>query len=88
MKKIILTVLLCFTFSANAVFVDLNGAANAATKISDEQDVLESYKQGLQREKDKAEVNVKIAELELEVAKLKRETMLNKAKIELMEKNK
>lgn len=84
MKRLIIAGLLCFTFSANAASVD----HGAATKIADEQDILESYKQGLERVKDKAEVNIKIAELELEMAKIKRETMLNKAKIELLEKNK
>lgn len=84
MKKLIIAGLLCFTFGVNATSVDLS----AATKVADEQDILESYKQGLERVKEKAEVNIKIAELELEMAKIKRETMLNKAKIELLEKNK
>lgn len=85
MKKIIIAVLLSFAFQANAAFVDLNGAANAA-KNAGEMDMLESYKRGLEREKDKAEINVKIAELKLEVEKIKLQLLLNESAIKEMEK--
>lgn len=71
MKKIIVAALLTFAFQANA---------------SGETDMLEAYKKGLEREKEKAEVNVKIAELALEVEKIKLQLLLNKQATEEMEK--
>lgn len=88
MKKIILTALLLVSLPTYATQFYTEEDLAKRIEVADKQDILESYKQGLERVKDKAEVNIKIAELELEMAKLKRETMLNKAKIELMEKNK
>lgn len=71
MKKIIVAALLAFTFQASA---------------AGETDMLESYKNGLERAKEKAEINVKIAELKLEVEKIKLQLLLNQAAIKEMEK--
>lgn len=71
MKKIIVAALLAFAFQASA---------------AGETDMLESYKKGLERAKEKAEINVKIAELKLEVEKIKLQLLLNQAAIKEMEK--
>lgn len=88
MKKFILAALLLVSVPTYATNFYTDEDLTEKIEAAGKSDMLESYKQGLERVKDKAEVNIKIAELELEMAKLKRETMLNKAKIELMEKNK
>lgn len=71
MKKIIVAVLLAFTFQASAAC---------------ETNMLEAYKNGLERAKEKAEINVKIAELKLEVEKIKLQLLLNQSTIKEMEK--
>lgn len=71
MKKIIVAALLAFAFQASA---------------AGETDMLEAYKNGLERAKEKAEINVKIAELKLEVEKIKLQLLLNESTIKEMEK--
>lgn len=79
MKKIIAAVLLCFVLQANA-------APENVVKTAGEVDMLEAYKNGLERARDKAEINVKIAELKLEVEKIRLQLLLNQLAIEEMEK--
>lgn len=79
MKKIIAAVLLCFVLQANA-------APENVVKTAGEVDMLEAYKNGLERARDKAEINVKIEELKLEVEKIRLQLLLNQLAIEEMEK--
>lgn len=76
MKKIIVAALLAFTFQASAAC---------------ETDMLEAYKNGLERAKSKrdvAEIEVKLAELTLAVAELERQVLITTETLNELEKNK
>lgn len=95
MKKIILAVLLALSCSVQATeFYTENDLANIKIKSIEEAasgDVLDSYRRGLERvivQRDTAEMQLKVAELELEISKMKRDILLNRIALEAMEKNK
>lgn len=95
MKKIILATLLALSCSVQATeFYTENDLTNIKIQSIEEAargDMLESYRRGLERvivQRDTAEMQLKVAELELEISKMKRDILLNRIALEAMEKNK
>lgn len=95
MKKFILAALLVVSCSTQATeFYTENDLSNIKIQSIEEAahaDMLDSYKRGLEKvivQRDTAEMQLKVAELELEISKMKRDILLNHIALEAMEKNK
>lgn len=90
MKKIILAALLALSCSAQATEFYTDTLAKRITDAGNT-DMLYAYKQGLERAKAKkeaAEIEVKIAELQVAVSKMEQQVIILTNAVEEMEKNK
>lgn len=91
MKKFILAVslLICVPAYATQFYTDEDLAKRI--EFAGNTDMLESYKQGLEKvkaKKDAAEIEVKLAELTLAVAELERQILITTEALNELEKNK
>ena len=91
MKKVILSALLIVSCSTYATQFYTDEYLAKRIEVAGKTDMLESYKQGLEKakaKKDAAEIEVKLAELTLAVAELERQILIATDALNKLEKNK
>ena len=91
MKKFILAVSLLICVPAYATQFYTDEDLEKRIEFAGNTDMLESYKQGLEKakaKKDAAEIEVKLAELTLAVAELERQILITTEALNELEKNK
>lgn len=91
MKKFILAALLAVSCSTQATYFYTDEDMAKRIEVAGNTDMLESYKQGLEKakaKKDAAEIEVKLAELTLAVAELERQILIATDALNKLEKNK
>lgn len=91
MKKFILAALLMVCIPTYATHFYTDEDLTKRIEAAGNADMLESYKQGLEKakaKKDAAEIEVKLAELTLAVAELERQILITTDALNKLEKNK